>query len=210
MFTSLSTRTGQPRCWESTERTGNWFQPGMIGGATGTPSRNETGPGTPTPAPCMSTALPLGPQLADQVEHHGEDGVRAVPDVDRLGHLLEDVQPAVGDGDVDRGGADVDAEEAQAAGQPDDGRAPAAAGRGQAAGLDQPDLGEPVELDGELGAGQLDGLAELGPAHRAVVAQQAQQRGLVRVLGPHRHSPHTDLRRTGCRDLSSRLLRRAP
>ena len=59
---------------------------------------------------------------------------------------------------------------------PHDGRAPPAAGRRQAAGLDQADLGQPVELDRELGPGQLDGLTELGPAHRAAVAQQAQQR----------------------------------
>ena len=85
MLTSLSTTTGQPRCWESTDRTGNWFQPGMIGGATGTPSRNETGPGTPTPAPCRSTALPLERDLADELEHHGQDRVRAVPYVDGLG-----------------------------------------------------------------------------------------------------------------------------
>ena len=104
--------------------------------------------------------------------------------------LLEHDHPGVGDGDVDRGRADVDAEEPQPRGQPDDGRPAAAARRGQPARLDQADLGEPVQLDGELRAGEVDGLAELGPADRALVAEQAQQLGLVRVLRANRHLPH--------------------
>ena len=44
-----------------------------------------------------------------------------------LVEVAEDLQLGVGDGDVDRGGADVDAEEAQARGEPDVVRTPAAA-----------------------------------------------------------------------------------
>jgi len=42
----------------------------------------------------------------------------------------------------------------------------------------------------------VDGLAELGPADRALVPEQAQQLGLVRVLGANRHLPHATSLRT--------------
>ena len=129
-----------------------------------------------------------GPHLADEVEHDLQDDVGPLADVDGLGGAVEDVELAVGDGDVDAGGADVDAEEAQGAGQLDDRAAAAAARGGEAGGLGQADLGEPVELDGELGPGQRDDLAELGAARRAGVAQQPQERRLVGVLRAHRHS----------------------
>lgn len=63
-FTSLSTMTGQPRSWLSASRTGKPSQPGMIGGATGTPSGKRTGPGTPIPAPSNSSASPDDLNLA--------------------------------------------------------------------------------------------------------------------------------------------------
>ena len=91
MFTSLSTRTGAPRCCDNTDRTGNWSQPGMIGGATGTPSRKLTGPGTPTPAPWISGAMPVRPQLVHQLEGDREDDVGALPHVRRLARVRDDL-----------------------------------------------------------------------------------------------------------------------
>ena len=63
-FTSLSTMTGQPSSWLSASRTGKPSQPGMIGGATGTPSGKRTGPGTPMPAPSNPSASPEALNLA--------------------------------------------------------------------------------------------------------------------------------------------------
>ena len=147
----------------------------MIGGATGMPSRNDDRAGHADAGAVQLDGQAVGAQLADEVEHDREDRRPGPADVDRLAHLLEHGQPAVGDRDVDRGRADVDAEEAQAGGEPDDRRPATAAGGRQARRLDQPDLGQPVELDGELRPGEVDGLAELGSADRPVVAQQPEQ-----------------------------------
>ena len=68
------------------------------------------------------------------------------------------------------------------------------AGGGEPAGLDEPDVGQPVELDGQLGPGQVDGVAELGARDRPDVAQQVQQVRLVGVLRPDRHSLHRAVR----------------
>ena len=130
-----------------------------------------------------------GAQLADHLQRAADDDLGAPPDVDRLGLVREHPQLAVGDGDVDRGGADVDAEEAGVAGDPHDRGAAAAAGRGEAGGLDQAELDQAVELDREPGPGQLDRVAELGPGARSVVAQQPQEPRLLRVVRPHhRHA----------------------
>ena len=114
MFTSLSTSTGQPSSLASVSRTGKWFQPGMIGGDTGTPSRKLTGPGTPgagadeaggrrrRPAACRPA-----PGVPGGARPPGPAGCRPA----RL-RWDSDPQLPVGDRDVDRGGADVDPEEA--------------------------------------------------------------------------------------------------
>ena len=163
----------------------------MIGGATGTPSRKLTGPGTPDAgAVDLRRRCPSARSLPTSSSATAEDGVRALPHVDRLAGVREHLQLGVGDGDVDRGGADVDAEEPQLRGQPDDGGAAAAAGGGQPAGLDQPELREPVQLDGELGPGELDRVAELGPGDGAHVAQQGEEERLMAVLRPDRHPSH--------------------
>jgi hypothetical protein len=130
-----------------------------------------------------------GAHLADEVEHDLQDHLRAVADVDGLRDAVEHVELPVGHGDVDAGGADVDPEEAQCAGQLHDRAAAPAARGGQARRLGEPALGEAVELDRQLRPGQGHDLAELRPARGARVAQQAQERRLVRVLGAHRQ-PH--------------------
>jgi hypothetical protein len=114
----------------------------------------------------------LRAQLADELEDHRQNGLGAVADVDGLADLLHHAQVGVGERDVHRRGADVDSQEAQAAGQVDD-RGPApTSGRGEPTGLDQAHLGQAVQLDGQLRARQVHGVTQLGPAHRAEVAQQ--------------------------------------
>ena len=54
MFTSLSTSAGTPNQSAKRSPTGCRFQPGMIGGNTGLPVANSTGPGRPTPTPRSS------------------------------------------------------------------------------------------------------------------------------------------------------------
>src|SRR3954447_1058030 len=66
MLTSLSTMTGAPTAAARVSRTGNRFQPGMIGGITGAPSRWLTGPGTPTPTPWTSNAPPSARSLSSR------------------------------------------------------------------------------------------------------------------------------------------------
>ena len=173
-------------------RTGYWSQPGMIGGATGTPSRNDTGPGTPTPAPCRSTALAVGAQLADQVEDHGEDGVRAArgrPSA-RL-TCSSTFSSAVGDGDVDRGGADVDAEEAQAA-RPGR-RSPTGGRRGTRRG--PRDSTRPISVSRSSSTASFDrerwtaspsSARLIGPSSRSSRSSVAWWA----FSGSHRHSPH--------------------
>ena len=50
-LTSLSTHTGTLYLVEKRSRTGNLSHPGIIGGETGSPVANSTGPGTPMPMP---------------------------------------------------------------------------------------------------------------------------------------------------------------
>ena len=98
--------------------------------------------------------------------------------------------PSVTD-DVDRGGTDVDAEEAGVPGDLHDRGPPAAAGRGQPGRLDQAELAEALELDGEPRPGQLDRVAQLRPGARPVVAEKPQQARLLRVVrSDDRHPTH--------------------
>ena len=136
--------------------------------------------------------LAVGAQLADQVEHDGEDDIGTLSYVDRLADLLEHRQPSVGDRDVDGGRADVDPEKPQAGGESHDRRAATATRCREARRLDQPDLGEPIQLDRELRPGQVHRFAELGSAHRPVVSQHPEKLLLVRVLWSERHPPHAD------------------
>ena len=190
MFTSLSTSTGQPRCWESTDRTGYWFQPGMIGGATGTPSRKDTGPGTPTPAPCRSTARPSARSLPTR----SSTTARTASGPSRTSIGSATCPRTVSLPSVTATSTEVApmsmARKRRRAERPTMAdRRPPAGGR-QTLRLHQADLGQPVELDGELRPGQVDGLAELGAADRALVTQQPEQGALVRVLRSDRHPPH--------------------
>jgi hypothetical protein len=81
-------------------------------------------------------------------------------------------------------------DEADRAGQADEVRAATTPRGREPLRLDQPQLGEPVELDGHLRLRQLDGLAELGARGLSAVAEQAQQAGLVGVLGSGPDSVH--------------------
>ena len=143
--------TGQPSSWLSASRTGKPSQPGMIGGATGTPSGKRTGPGHADAGAVEPLGEPGGRSLAAIGEHLLEDGDRALAYVHGLVEVPEHLQLGVGDGDVDRGRADVDAEEAQGGSEPDVVRAAAAAGGGESVGHDQARLQQPVDLDGQLG-----------------------------------------------------------
>ena len=131
-----------------------------------------------------------GPELGGHGQDLLEDGDRALAYVHGLVEVAEDLQLGVGDGDIDRGGADVDAEEAQLGGEPDVVRAAAAARGGESVGDDEPGLQQPVDLHGELGTGEVDLIAQLGTGVGASVAQQAQQPRLMRVRGSSRHASH--------------------
>jgi hypothetical protein len=114
------------------------------------------------------------------------------------------------DGDVDAGGADVDAEEAQGARQLDDRAAAAAPRGGQAGRLGQAHLGEPVELDGELRPRQGHDVAELGAAGGTRVAQEPQERGLVAFSGRMATSHGVLLRRRRVTRITVLTERRVP
>src|SRR4051794_15618144 len=72
------------------------------------------------PGPGQPARGVSGPQLADHLQRAADHHLRALPYVHRLCLVREHPQLAVGDGDVDRGGPDVDAEEAGVAGDADD------------------------------------------------------------------------------------------
>ena len=190
MFTSLSTMTGAPRAAERVSRTGKRFQPGMIGGITGAPSRWLTGPGTPTPTPCSSSAAPSARSLATRSTASCSTTLGPRRTSHGIGGVRDQAQLAVGDRDVDRGGPDVDADEAQGPGEAHEVRAPPPAGLRETLRLDQPELDEPVQLDGDLGLREPHRLAELGAGRLAPVAEQTQQTSLVTVLGPRADSVH--------------------
>lgn len=77
--------------------------------------------------------------------------------------VAQDLQLRVGDRHIDRCGADVDAEEAQCGSEPDVVRATPTAGGGESVGHDKSGLQQPVHLDGELGAGEIDLIPQLCP-----------------------------------------------
>ena len=133
---------------------------------------------------------PLGAQLRGETDHCVDHRGGTSPDVARLAHMVEHPQLAVGQRDVDRGRADVDAEEPQIRRQSGHGRAAAAAGEGGPGVLDKAELDQPPDLDRDLGARQPAGVTELGPGERSVVAQHPQHPGLMRVLRPGRHPLH--------------------
>jgi hypothetical protein len=71
--------------------------------------------------------------------------------------------------------------------------APPSPGGRETLGLDEPELGEAVELDRDLGLRELDGLAELRPGGLSAVPQQPEKARLVTVLGPCPDSVHRRL-----------------
>ncbi len=143
------------------------------------------------------TVEPLGEagrlELLGHVEDLLEDGDRPFADIHRLGDVAQHLQLGVGDGHIDRGGADVDAEEAQVGREADVVRTASAARGGEAVGDDEAGLQQPVHLDGEFGAGEVDLLAELGAGVGTAVAEQPQQARLVCVGGSCGHASHAPL-----------------
>jgi hypothetical protein len=192
MFTSLSTMTGAPSAAPRVSRTGKWFQPGMIGGTTGAPSRWLTGPGTPTPTPCTSGAAPSARALPTSSSTWSSTVFG--PSRTSAGAETRESRrssPSVMATSIDVAPMSTPTKRSELASATTCERRPAA-GRREAGGLDEAELGEPVELDGDLRLRQLHGLAELGAGLRASVAEQAQEASLVPVLRSHAHPPHVD------------------
>ena len=109
MLTSLSTSAGTPNRAASRSPTGCRFHPGMIGGDTGLPVANSTGPGRPTPTPRRS---PMSRPARRRRSVEGplqprEDDVGALGDGDVLGVLGQHPAGQVGDRDPGVGGSDV-------------------------------------------------------------------------------------------------------
>lgn len=75
--------------------------------------------------------------------------------------VAQDLQLGVGDGHIDGCGTDVDAKEPQLWCEPYVVRAAPAAGCGESVGHDEPGLQQSVDLDGELGAGEIDLIPQL-------------------------------------------------
>ena len=84
-------------------------------------------------------------------QHLLEDRDRSLAYVHGLVDVPEDLQLGVGDGDVDRGRADVDAEEAQPGVEPDVVGSAATARGGESVGHGQSRLQQTVHLHGQLG-----------------------------------------------------------
>ena len=162
----------------------------MIGGITGAPWRWLTGPGTPTPTPWTSAAAPSARSLATRSSASWRTTFGPRRTSTGGAGVREQAQLAVGDRDVDGGGPDVDADEAQGSGEPHEMGAPPATGLREALRFDQPELDEPVELDGDLGLREPHRLAELRAGRLAAVTEQAQQTSLVAVLGAGADSVH--------------------
>ena len=80
----------------------------MIGGETGVPVSNSTGPGTPMPMPHRrpGSVARVGDQLTEQLVDAGQAALRPVADVGRLVAVGDD--PA-----VERGQRHIDARRAQ-------------------------------------------------------------------------------------------------
>jgi hypothetical protein len=83
----------------------------------------------------------------------------------------QDFKLSVGDGDVDGRRADVDANEAQVLREANNVRPPSTARCGKSPMLDETQLSEPVEFEGQLGTGERYGITELCARARAVVAE---------------------------------------
>lgn len=136
---------------------------------------------------------PGGAQLRGHGEHLLEDRDRALAHVQWLVDVPEDLQLGVGDGDVDRGRADVDAEEAEFGVEADVVAAAPAARGGESVGHHESGLQQPVHLDGQLGPGEVDLVAQLGTGVGPSVAQQLEQSRLVGVSGSCGHASHEPL-----------------
>ncbi|GAA3156223.1 hypothetical protein GCM10017687_87760 [Streptomyces echinatus] len=145
------------------------------------------------PAPSKPPASPAAFNFSAMAEDLFEDSDRSLTDVHRLVEVAEDLQFGGGDGDVDRGRADVDTEEPEVRVEPDVVRTAAAARGGESVGRDEPRLQQPVHLDGQLGPGEFDLVAQLGTGVGAAVTEQLQQTGLVRVRRSSGHASHVPL-----------------
>ena len=94
------------------------------------------------------------------------------------------LEPSVGHRDPHRGGAELDADEAQPGVEVDQRRAPSAPRRGGAAVLGQTELDQPSHLGGHGRPRDVQSAGEVHPRERALVTDVGQDPGLGGRLGP--------------------------
>ena len=176
-FTSLSTHTGtayEAKC----PRTWYWSQPGMIGGATGRPDSNSTGPGTRSRSRASARQLvDLREALLKHRLDPAQHDVRPRGDVRRLARVCEDRARQVDHRDVDARRAEVGDEEvpgrrAEAHGA----RRPPTRRRADLSALEEAardELADPLDDDG---AAQARGGRELRARRGTVCADVVEDR----------------------------------
>ena len=178
-FTSLSTQMGtayEAKC----PRRSYWSQPGMIGGATGRPDSNSTGPGTPIPIPSSD------PGSSSTSARHCSSIASTRPsttsgpcgDVSRLARVREDRARQVDHRDVDARRAEVGDEEvpgrrAEAHGA----RRPTTRRRADLAALEEASLDELADPLDDDGAAEARRGRELRPCGGAVRTDVVEDRG---------------------------------
>ena len=191
-LTSLSTHTGTPRSAKRA-RTAYPSQPGMIGGETGRPDSNSTGPGTPMPMPQSGAGhARLGDALVEELLDAGQHGVGAGRDVGRLLPVDDDLAREVGERDVGARRAEVgDEQVARVGAEAEQPRRPAARRDTEAILCQQPVVEQRVDPLGQHRAAEPGRLRELRPRGRAVCADVVEHGdeavGLERDPGLCRH-----------------------
>ena len=144
----------------------------MIGGETGRPDSNSTGPGTPMPMPQSEPVTPASStHLVEELLDAREHGVRAGGDVRCLLPVHEDLAGEVGERDVRARRAEVGDEQVARVGAEAEQPGRAAAGRDADAVLrQQPVVEQRVDPLRQDGAPEPGRLRELGAGRRAVRA----------------------------------------
>ena len=170
-----------------------------------TPAWKSTGPGTPMPTPagrstpCSASSLRVTLDAPRRAPARDRGGCRP------RGRAGEHAEPAVGDGDPHRRGAELDADEAEPGVEVDQRRAASAPRGRRAAVLGEAELDEPADLGGDRRPRDVQPAGQVHPRQRALVADVGQDPGLGGRLGPARqHVRHarilpcnsTDFRRS--------------
>ena len=150
----------------------------MIGGLTGRPVSNSTGPGTPMPIPRTSAGpFPVAlKQLVEAGRHPGQHLARPQRDVEVAGALGERRAGQVGHGHARVGGAQVGHEHhAGLVVEREHRRRPAAGGRGAARLEHEPAGKQRVHPLRHRRARQPRVPGEVGPGHGGPGADQAEE-----------------------------------